>query len=427
MNHEAGLISKLITDIDRESIITEVLKEGISEEMFLVFQEEFKFIRNHRKEYGKLPDEKTFLGFYPKFSFIPCNEPIKFYFDELDKSYLYFKMVEVNETLVKLMQDKKPREAIEETVKKIAEIKQNTKLNKDVDVKDSLKERLDSYDERRTMGLISGIPIGWDKLDISSTGFQNGELNFIVARMGSYKTWIMLRWAYGAWCGKKNVLIFSKEMNSKSLYKRLDAIIAKTNYNSVRTMKMNEEELQAFKDSLEKAINGTSAYIKVVDNAGRNGFNINFIQEKIREYKPDIVFIDGVYLLGGKGSAEWEKQASITRELKQVALSENVPIIGTTQANRKGAEDGIQLENMAFSDSYGQDADNVYSLVRLKDELETNKLNKVKFKQIKGRDSEEIEMLVKVDLNKMEIEEEIASELYYGQDEEVEEIVSFEA
>jgi replicative DNA helicase len=80
----------------------------------------------------------------------------------------------------------------------------------------------------------------------------------------------------------------------------------------------------------------------------------------MHSHQPDIVIIDGVYLLSeNKGdSANWEKLTDVSRNLKRMADGHGVPIIGVHQANRAAAgKEELDVENIAYSDALGQDAD----------------------------------------------------------------------
>ena len=84
------------------------------------------------------------------------------------------------------------------------------------------------------------------------------------------------------------------------------------------------------------------------------------IASKIDQYKPDIVMIDGMYLLNDdqKGDSRWERITNVSRDLKKLAQQKRVPIIATTQFNRATDETRVErvtLSNIGFSDSLGQD------------------------------------------------------------------------
>jgi len=85
----------------------------------------------------------------------------------------------------------------------------------------------------------------------------------------------------------------------------------------------------------------------------------------IQEHKPDIVCIDGAYLMSMSGSAtvEWEEIAAVSRELKMIANTYEIPIVGVIQANRSASEKQVVGgENIAGSDAFFQDPDIVFSV-----------------------------------------------------------------
>ena len=100
---------------------------------------------------------------------------------------------------------------------------------------------------------------------------------------------------------------------------------------------------------------------------------INDIERLIKAEKPYLVVIDQLSQVRGTKKKDLrESYIEITRNLKRIALEQNVAIILLSQLNRLST-DGRKprLENLAESDSIGQDADNVFLLYR-DDEIRKN-------------------------------------------------------
>ena len=51
--------------------------------MFLNYEEEFEYIENFYKEYGKVPDKETFLNQFPDFNLIEVAESDKYLLDNI--------------------------------------------------------------------------------------------------------------------------------------------------------------------------------------------------------------------------------------------------------------------------------------------------------------------------------------------------------
>jgi hypothetical protein len=150
----------------------------------------------------------------------------------------------------------------------------------------------------------------------------------------------------------------------------------------------------------------------IIDSAGSGEYNVEFIESKIRQYKPDVVYIDGVYMLKSQGKSDWEKQTEISRAIKQVALNLNVPIVGTMQANRGGATSSkLGTQHVAYSDAYAQDCDYLIALNRVYDKLNECFKNEIIVEIAASRESENVKARVQVDLDNMLIAEAISQML----------------
>ena len=91
---------------------------------------------------------------------------------------------------------------------------------------------------------------------------------------------------------------------------------------------------------------------------------VSAIAGKLQQHKPDVLFIDGVYLMDDEnGEPKGSPQAltNITRSLKRLAQRFDIPIIGTTQVlgwklgNRKSRQ--ITADSIGYTSSFAQDSD----------------------------------------------------------------------
>jgi len=89
---------------------------------------------------------------------------------------------------------------------------------------------------------------------------------------------------------------------------------------------------------------------------------------------------------------------NLTRDIKQLAMRKQVPIIVTSQLNRGSSKRRASLANMAYSDSIGMDADVVIALFQdeaLRDD------DKMLVKLLKQREGMQLEFTIKWDLSDM--------------------------
>jgi replicative DNA helicase len=95
--------------------------------------------------------------------------------------------------------------------------------------------------------------------------------------------------------------------------------------------------------------------------------NLNAIQAKIIQHRPDIVFIDGVYMMDDQDGAEKgtpRALTNVTRGLKRLAQNYRVPIVGTTQALswKTTSKKGVQADSIGYTSSFVQDSDLVIAV-----------------------------------------------------------------
>jgi len=406
MSYELSLLGKVLNSKNPEKEFLN-LSEGVpSFDIFLEHKDKIDYIREYQASYGKIPEAETFATKFPTVILPSSKEPVKFYIEEVYKTYAYEKMSEVNDKIVGLLSQRDPIAAMEMTEELMKKLNQSSSVSSDINLSDSVEDRIEHYENRRDVGVVTGIPTGWTRLDQETTGWQKSEVTYIVGRMGSFKSWLLISWAIHAWEQGNTVLIFSREMGNQQVARRIDTFITKTRFKDIKQGSFTDDDFTSFTDRLKDTFVDKHPFY-IVDTAKSGKYTTAFIQQKIREYKPDIVYIDGVYLLEGKGNAEWEKQTAVSRAIKQLALTENIPIIGTLQANRgsAGKKEDVKTQNVAYSDAYGQDADNMVAINRTWDDRIEDFTEELKISLIKVRDGESITMHVDVDLDNMSIVE----------------------
>lgn len=89
------VVLQLLNKILKTSDMNIVIENNLSSDMFIEYQDEFNFIDNFYKQYGKVPDKETFLSNFPEFNLIEVNESTQYLLDTLNEEYLYYKTVPV--------------------------------------------------------------------------------------------------------------------------------------------------------------------------------------------------------------------------------------------------------------------------------------------------------------------------------------------
>lgn len=97
------VVLQVINKIIRTNNYDLVLNNNLSKEMFLQYEDEFEYIDNFYKQYGKVPDKETFLNQFPEFNLIEVTESDKYLIDKINEEYLYFKTVPVVQQVAELL------------------------------------------------------------------------------------------------------------------------------------------------------------------------------------------------------------------------------------------------------------------------------------------------------------------------------------
>ena len=204
----------------------------------------------------------------------------------------------------------------------------------------------------------------WFPLQDESGGIRVDDYIVIYGRPKSMKSWVLaylIAWAFEQ---GKRILIYTKEMTADNVFQRVCAILAGVRYSEFRKGKLTEHERELLYQTKNyiKAMRATQPMVCLSGkDAGEGGDTVPWLRSKIEEHKPDIAFIDGMYLMSdARGSARQKDNArvqNISRDLRQTILETGVPIICTLQANRAAAQNKeANLDEIAFSDAIGQDA-----------------------------------------------------------------------
>ena len=236
-----------------------------------------------------------------------------------------------------------------------------------------------------------------------------GTHNFVVNNTIVHNTWTLLHMAKAAMEAGYRPLIATVEMGQFQVARRLDSILSKTEFEKIRSGRFaDQKDIDDFKARMDQ-IKGMTECIVI----GGVSFGELYLQSKIEEHEPDIVLVDGLYLMVDddpfRRKAQWEQLNSISRGLKIMAENYQVPIIATTQAWKKSAKPGSKgdesTDDIAYSGGMAQNADNVVSLGRIYDPVAEAYTNRIWVKLTKLREGEPVKFQAQLDFNVMNMKE----------------------
>lgn len=247
----------------------------------------------------------------------------------------------------------------------------------------------DRYNANHRIDGLVGVPSGWAGIDDESFGWQAGDLIAWVARMGMGKTWTLL-YQLGSGIRAGAVSLFATmEMPVAAVASRFYAMESGVDPRQLRRGRLTTYDERRFLAQRERWRNDDRLHWF---NANM-GQGIPGLEALISEIRPDIVYIDGVYLMRSfrtrRGAQRNEIVTDVLDDLKEIALRRNIPIVLTSQFNResRGRGRGGSLETIGYSDAFGTHCSNVYAI---KPPHARNQDQNVRvYETLKGREGEE--------------------------------------
>lgn len=248
----------------------------------------------------------------------------------------------------------------------------------DIFVKRDFNVFIEEYKNLRDKGDNDLIPTQFRFIDSTTGGIGRSDFILFVSRPQSFKTWTMCQLSvnFSRVITNGKILFFSKEMSKTQILKRILSIVGNLNYEDIKRLRIKDEDIRLLEDKVNAELDSEIIIIGKEDDVL---YDINYVRTKIMSYNPDVVIIDGLYLFAL--SDEWVEHSKISRAFRDMSLRLNVPIIGTLQFSRKGYGRG----NIAYSDSYEQDASLFIGMERQEDESKSY-TNEVIMSILKARD-----------------------------------------
>jgi replicative DNA helicase len=173
-------------------------------------------------------------------------------------------------------------------------------------------------------------------------------------------------------------LFIGFEMSNDEQEERFDAISAHISHYKLRAGTLDNHEWK----KLERSVHQLEAMQPFIFSADASSTTtLTGIMGKIEKYEPDIVFVDGVYMMDDEqGEQKGSPQAltNISRGFKRIAQRTNIPVAISTQVlewklNRKK---GITADSIGYSSSFAQDSDVILGVLGT-DDPKTQKLSVV--------------------------------------------------
>ena len=367
-DNEHRLVSKVIRDRD----LIPALERGVQDNWFLDEDNKkvWAFVRKHYSEYSEVPTGTTVKDHYPNYKILDVQDSIDYLLDTMVDFRRRLLTRQGLENAVEQLQDNDHNAALmamEATISRVNE--QGVLGTHEVDLTKNTEQRYKDYQALQNQTFI-GIPTGFEKIDEATAGLQGGQLITVIAPPKTGKSQIALQMAINVHRLGKTPMFQSFEMNNHEQQQRHDAMRAHISHGRYRRGKLLPPEESRLIDMLNEMEKEHPFHL--VDAV--NGITVSALSAKIEQTKPDIVFVDGVYLMLDEITGEMNTPqaiTNITRAMKRLAQRINKPIVITTQTLLWKMRAGkVTADSIGYSSSFFQDSDVILGLEPVEEDEE---------------------------------------------------------
>ncbi len=354
-------------ELEINRVLYEIIRDIVSKSSFKNIHIDLVTVLEKLKERGY----EHFDDLIPKYISYACDseEILEKAIKKIKENSVLRKLLKLSDQIREKSSSLSAANLLEEVEKAVLEITLSQTENKIKKVGDVIDEIIDAISKRREYRerTTIGIPTGYKKLDLLTSGFRETDLIIIAARPSMGKTAFALSLMYNMAKENHSVLFFSLEMGIVQIVERLLAQASKVPLKKIREGKLNDKEFENLLKAVEELRN---LPIYIDDTAGLNIFEI---RSRARKQKiktgVDIIFVDYLQLIRGTGRYDSRQQevAEISGSLKTLAKELEIPVVALSQLSRQVEQRSNkrpQLSDLRESGAIEQDADLVMFIHR---------------------------------------------------------------
>lgn len=364
----------------------------------------FERVLEHHQKYNQLPTPDIIEGSLGIVLDDPGNG-LDFFLDEVLNRKLHRDLSVGIEEAVEFLDQHDPRGSLHRIEKLMMELRKERLSESMVVSLPALGPKTIEFYRKIKAGE-RGVQLPWPSMNEATMGLWPEDLMLIVSRTGIGKTWATVICARHCWVqtNSKRVLLATTEIAKETVSHRFVALHNRLAYKELRSGK-----LDAFAE--DRMVRGVEA-IKDAEGlylvGGDFDFRVETLAAAIEEVQPDVIILDGAYLIKSEGRTRTERAAETFNELARLTKRARLPMITTTQFNREVKEStdtkakSVKVENIGLTDVAGWNASLIYGMIQSKDMKADKKMG---FKGLKVREGTTDEFEATWDLDAMNFAE----------------------
>jgi replicative DNA helicase len=363
-NVESKVLSAVLQDKQMH-----VLLQANVDNLLRTHNDIWQFIRNYFETNAAVPPVSLVIDKFRDFQPIEGVGATKHHLEELQTEYLNDSLKDILRTAASEVQTGNGNEALTNIITKTSELKKNTSAIRDIDATDldsaiAYFEQVKKQQELGIVGIKTNLP-GFD--NYLPAGIMPGQLGVFLAYPGIGKSWMALYFAVQAWKQGKTPMVISLEMSETEVRNRVYTIMGEGLW-SHRKISNGEIELDMLRKWHADKLAGKPEF-HIISNDSGGEITPSVLRGKIDQYKPDFVIVDYLQLMSPnqKADSETVRMKNLSRELKLMAIGEEVPIIAISSATPDDVNDLSSVPTLgqtAWSRQIAYDADWVIALGR---------------------------------------------------------------
>ena len=246
---------------------------------------------------------------------------------------------------------------------------------------DLTKDTTNRYQEyldikTRPNGLL-GIATGFQVMDMATAGLQPGQLVTIIAPPKTGKSVLAMQMAVNVHNDGFVPMFQSFEMSNLEQQHRHDAMRAHISHGRMVRGALNPSEETRY----QKMLTDMEGMHKFYLTESISGATVSQLAIKLEKLRPQILFVDGVYLMFDEISQERGTPLAlknITQSMKRLAQKYEIPIVQSTQVlSYKMKKGQVTADSIGYSSSFHQDSDVIFALQRQDEEDDSSRLLRI--------------------------------------------------
>ena len=305
------VISKVIASKSYSLIEDNLLDETY----FRGYEEEFNFIKNHHAEFGKVPDEISFLDKFPDFQLVEVEDSDRYLIDTIREQHLYLNFVPAFQKTAEILKTD-ANAAAEYMMNALKEDLQPSYSFSDTEIVATVGERVENSEYMRQSPAEWFIPTGFPEIDEDINGWQRGEeLGVIYARTNHGKSWVLEAMCTHAVKLGLEVGMFSPEMSARNIGYRFDTLYGNISNSTISFGLFNNEfSIDDYKKYAED-LGEVSGHLYVTSPKDfARKVTVSKLRNWIKARNLDMIAIDGItYLTDERFKRGDSKTISLTR------------------------------------------------------------------------------------------------------------------